>query len=77
MTSYLAIAAGELSTVTDVVARLTGHPARTVAEHLRAASRGLGAPARLDPGIRSPWPRRSVPRRRAATSCRTDKPCAS
>jgi uncharacterized protein YbjT (DUF2867 family) len=36
VTSYLAIAAGELSTVTDVVPRLTGHPARTVAEHLRA-----------------------------------------
>src|SRR3954463_7439632 len=30
------IAAGELSSVTDVVQRLTGHPARTVAEHLRA-----------------------------------------
>ena len=36
VSSYLAIAAGELSTVTDVVPRLTGHPARTVAEHLRA-----------------------------------------
>ena len=36
VTSYLAIAAGELSTVTDVVPTLTGHPARTVAEHLRA-----------------------------------------
>jgi NAD(P)H dehydrogenase (quinone) len=36
VTSYLAIAAGELATVTDVVPRLTGHPARTVAEHLRA-----------------------------------------
>ena len=36
VTSYLAIAAGELSAVTDVVPRLTGHPARTVAEHLRA-----------------------------------------
>ena len=36
VTSYLAIAAGELSTVTDVVPRLTGHPARTIAEHLRA-----------------------------------------
>ena len=35
VTSYLAIAAGELDTVTDVVERLTGHPARTVAEHLR------------------------------------------
>jgi NAD(P)H dehydrogenase (quinone) len=35
VTSYLAIAAGELSTVTDVVPRLTGHPALTVAEHLR------------------------------------------
>jgi NAD(P)H dehydrogenase (quinone) len=36
VTSYLAIAAGELSSVTDVVPRLTGHPARTVAEQLRA-----------------------------------------
>jgi uncharacterized protein YbjT (DUF2867 family) len=36
VTSYLAIAAGELASVTDVVPRLTGHPARTVAEHLRA-----------------------------------------
>jgi uncharacterized protein YbjT (DUF2867 family) len=36
VTSYLAIAAGELSSVTDVVPRLTGHPARSVAEHLRA-----------------------------------------
>lgn len=36
VTSYLAIAAGELSTVTGVVPALTGHPARTIAEHLRA-----------------------------------------
>ncbi|SNR34140.1 NAD(P)H-binding protein [Blastococcus mobilis] len=36
VTSYLAIAAGELATVTDVVPRLTGHAARTVGEHLRA-----------------------------------------
>ncbi len=36
VTSYLAIAAGELATVTDVVERLTGHPPRSVAEHLRA-----------------------------------------
>jgi uncharacterized protein YbjT (DUF2867 family) len=36
VTSYLAIAAGELSAVTAVVPRLTGHPARTVTEHLRA-----------------------------------------
>ena len=36
VTSYLAIAAGELSTVTDVVLTVTGHPARTVAAHLRA-----------------------------------------
>jgi hypothetical protein len=34
--SYLAIAAGELDTVTDVVPRRAGHPARSVAEHLRA-----------------------------------------
>ncbi len=36
VTSYRAIAAGEMSRVTDVVPTLTGHPARTVAEHLRA-----------------------------------------
>jgi uncharacterized protein YbjT (DUF2867 family) len=36
VTSYLAIAAGELSAVTDVVPALTGHPARSVAAHLRA-----------------------------------------
>ena len=36
VTSYLAIAAGELATVTDVVPTVTGHPARTVAEQLRA-----------------------------------------
>ncbi|MCW2742014.1 MAG: NmrA family protein [Blastococcus sp.] len=36
VTSYLAIAAGDLATVTDAVPSLTGHPARTVAEHLRA-----------------------------------------
>jgi uncharacterized protein YbjT (DUF2867 family) len=36
VTSYLAIAAGELARVTDAVASLAGHPARTVAEHLRA-----------------------------------------
>jgi NAD(P)H dehydrogenase (quinone) len=35
VTSYLAIAAGELATVSDVVPRLTGRPALTVAEHLR------------------------------------------
>ncbi|WP_324277345.1 SDR family oxidoreductase [Blastococcus brunescens] len=35
VTSYLAIAAGELAPVSDVVPRLTGRPARTVAEHLR------------------------------------------
>lgn len=36
VSSYLAIAAGELAQVSDVVPRLTGHPARSVAEHLRA-----------------------------------------
>jgi uncharacterized protein YbjT (DUF2867 family) len=36
VTSYLAIAAGELDLVTDVVQELTGHRARTVAEQLRA-----------------------------------------
>jgi uncharacterized protein YbjT (DUF2867 family) len=35
VTSYLAIAGGELETVTDVVPTVTGHPALTVAEHLR------------------------------------------
>ena len=35
VTSYLAIAAGELAAVSDVVARVTGRPALTVAEHLR------------------------------------------
>ena len=49
VTSYLAIAAGELSTVTDVVPRLTGHPARTVAEHLRAHPEDW-AHLPLDPG---------------------------
>jgi NAD(P)H dehydrogenase (quinone) len=36
VTSYLAIAAGELAGVSDVVPALTGRPARTVTEHLRA-----------------------------------------
>ena len=35
VTSYVAIAEGELAGVTDVVPSLTGHPALTVAEHLR------------------------------------------
>jgi uncharacterized protein YbjT (DUF2867 family) len=35
VTSYVAIAEGELASVTDVVPSLTGHPALTVAEHLR------------------------------------------
>jgi NAD(P)H dehydrogenase (quinone) len=35
VSSYQAIAADELSAVTDVVERLTGHPGRSVAEHLR------------------------------------------
>ena len=35
VTSYVAIAHGELASVTDVVPTLTGHPALTVAEHLR------------------------------------------
>jgi uncharacterized protein YbjT (DUF2867 family) len=34
VTSYLAIAAGELATVSDVVPQLTGRPALTLAEHL-------------------------------------------
>ena len=36
VTSYLAITAGELGTVGDTVPAVTGRPARTVAEHLRA-----------------------------------------
>ncbi|MDP9428322.1 MAG: NAD(P)H-binding protein [Actinomycetota bacterium] len=36
VSSFRAIAAGELALVTDVVPALSGHPARTVAEHLRA-----------------------------------------
>ncbi|MBM7804836.1 uncharacterized protein YbjT (DUF2867 family) [Geodermatophilus bullaregiensis] len=36
VSSYLAIAAGEMATVSDAVPRLAGHPARTLAEHLRA-----------------------------------------
>jgi NAD(P)H dehydrogenase (quinone) len=35
VTSYVAIAKDELSLVTDVVPTVTGHPALTVAEHLR------------------------------------------
>ena len=35
VTSYLAIAAGELATVSDVVPTVTGSPALTVAEQLR------------------------------------------
>jgi uncharacterized protein YbjT (DUF2867 family) len=34
VTSYVAIAEGELASVTDVVPTLTGHPALTVEEHL-------------------------------------------
>jgi uncharacterized protein YbjT (DUF2867 family) len=36
VTSYLAMANDEMAAVSDVVPRLTGHPARSVAEHLRA-----------------------------------------
>lgn len=36
VTSYRGIAAGAMAAVTDVVPTLAGHPARTVAEHLRA-----------------------------------------
>lgn len=35
VTSYLAIATGELSTVTDTVERITGHPPLSLAEFLR------------------------------------------
>jgi NAD(P)H dehydrogenase (quinone) len=37
VTSYLAIAAGELDVRTDHVERITGRPAMTLAEHLRAS----------------------------------------
>ena len=37
VSTYTAIAAGELATVTDAVHRLTGRPATTLAEHLAAA----------------------------------------
>ncbi|SEP16657.1 NAD(P)H-binding protein [Trujillonella endophytica] len=36
ISSYTSIAAGEMAAVTDVVATVTGHPARTLAEQLRA-----------------------------------------
>ena len=36
VTSYLAIADGELAAVSDAVERLAGHPARTLRDHLRA-----------------------------------------
>jgi uncharacterized protein YbjT (DUF2867 family) len=36
VSSYLAIAAGELATVSDVVERLAGHRPRTLAQYLRA-----------------------------------------
>jgi NAD(P)H dehydrogenase (quinone) len=36
VTTYLAIATGELSTVSDTVERLTGHPSQQFAEFLRA-----------------------------------------
>ena len=64
VTSYLAIAAGELS---------TGHRRRPAADRAPGPHRGR-APARATPRtgrtsarrpIRSPWPRRSVPRRPA------------
>jgi uncharacterized protein YbjT (DUF2867 family) len=35
VTHFLQIAAGELSTVSDAVTRLSGHPARSLAEYLR------------------------------------------
>jgi NAD(P)H dehydrogenase (quinone) len=37
ISSYTSIAAGEMAAVTDVVPTLTGHPARTLAEQLRAS----------------------------------------
>lgn len=36
VTTYLAIAAGDAAEVSDTVPRLTGHPARSLDEHLRA-----------------------------------------
>jgi uncharacterized protein YbjT (DUF2867 family) len=46
VTSYLAIRDGELATVSDVVPRVTGHPALTVAEHLRRHPEDWAALAR-------------------------------
>jgi uncharacterized protein YbjT (DUF2867 family) len=40
VTSYTAIAAGELARVSDVVPQLTGHPARPLAEVLRSHAEG-------------------------------------
>jgi uncharacterized protein YbjT (DUF2867 family) len=46
VTSYLAIAAGELAAVSDVVPQVTGHPALPVAEHLRRHPEDWAALAR-------------------------------
>ncbi len=42
VTSYTAIAAGELAAVSDTVRRLTGHPPLTLAEHIKAHPESLG-----------------------------------
>lgn len=39
VSTYTAIAAGEMATVTDDVQRITGRPAITLAEHLAASAR--------------------------------------
>ena len=61
VSTYTAIAAGELATVSRAVADLTGTPARTLAE--RAASRRMTADRApyLPPGCRASG-RRSSPR---------------
>jgi uncharacterized protein YbjT (DUF2867 family) len=46
VSSYAAIAADEMSTVSDTVPRLTGHPARTLAEFLSEHPEAVGRLAR-------------------------------
>jgi hypothetical protein len=40
VSTYLAIASGELSALSDAVERITGHPARSLEDLLREASEG-------------------------------------
>ena len=42
ISTYTAIAAGEMATVTDTVARLAGHEPQTLAEYVRAHPDCLG-----------------------------------